>query len=99
MIRRRFAKPFIVGLIPTSDSKTRISKQCSSMVEQQAHNLKGVGSIPTTATKQTSIVSMATRRSPKPKFWVQILVLVWVIGPSFKYGVVGKLVKPQDFHS
>jgi hypothetical protein len=48
------------------------------MVEQQAHNLKGVGSIPTTATKFAGIVLTATRRSPKPKFWVQILVSAWL---------------------
>jgi hypothetical protein len=74
------------------------TQQCSSMVEQQAHNLKGVGSIPTTVTKLVSRQWLA-RRSPTPKVWVRILVPAWAFGPSFKYGVVGKLVKPQDFHS
>ncbi len=47
------------------------------MVEQQAHNLKGVGSIPTTATKLVSRQWLA-RRSPKPKVWVRILVPAWL---------------------
>jgi hypothetical protein len=72
--RRWSAKPSIVGFsygdASANDSHSGFQTlQCSSIAEQQAHNLKGVGAIPTTATKCTDGVT-ATSWSPKPLFWL-----------------------------